>query len=558
MIKNNQIDQYDNVEISIERARNKIIDRMILASILFGVLASLFTMFRDSEVGINFSNTILNFTLVGVLLLLWFFRSLVHVTYKSAALFIVFFFIAVKSIQLLGTFSSGLIYLAFCGVVIVLSTSVKKSIFFTFLLSLIIPIIGYMFLTGSIRINENIAVVSTRLPVWLAYYFDYILISFILILGIGQMRNELMKNFSLISSTVDDLKKTNKQLNEEIEVKNAYEEKLILSNQKIKGLFDSGRDGILVVDSDKRVVEANPAIMELTGYGFSDLKNMNIIDLVSPENREFINSEFRKLIAGEIYKSLVEVIIINSNNNKVPVELNSSLLITDEGVLVMAMIRDITSRIELENQKFNAVLEAEERERERFSKDLHDDLGPVFSTLKLYLQTLGSNEKDEGKKEVLDNLSGIVDGAVKQVREISHNMSPYLLRDHGLVEAINVHIKKIEFAEAIKVNFNADLTETDKISMNMQVVLYRIFLELLNNTLKHAGADEIRIELRVSEFGLEFNYIDNGKGFDIKTLDEANAGIGIKNIINRLAAVKGTADFAYINELMTTKIRVPL
>jgi signal transduction histidine kinase len=172
----------------------------------------------------------------------------------------------------------------------------------------------------------------------------------------------------------------------------------------------------------------------------------------------------------------------------------------------------------------------------------------------LYLQTLRNKESDVSKKEILNSLSGMVDSAVKQVREISHNLSPYLLRDAGLVEAIRTHIRKFN-SNGIDAQLDIQGNEA-VISQSTQIVLYRVFLELLHNTLKHAGASIIRIHLMLSAKDVIFRYTDNGKGFDPR--QQTGSGIGLRNIENRVKALNGTLKFEKEPTGMTTTVRIPL
>ena len=149
----------------------------------------------------------------------------------------------------------------------------------------------------------------------------------------------------------------------------------------------------------------------------------------------------------------------------------------------------------------------------------------------------------------------MVDSAVKQVREISHNLSPYLLRDAGLVEAIRTHLKKftINGVDAqLETQNNAGIT----ISHPIEIVIYRVFLELLNNTVKHAQATKIRIQLSCLAKEVIFNYSDNGKGFD--AANQKNAGIGLKNIENRVRALNGSLRFQSESSGMTAVVKIPL
>jgi PAS domain S-box-containing protein len=385
-----------------------------------------------------------------------------------------------------------------------------------------------------------------------AYYF---LTAFIIAMGVGQLRVELNKNFGLLRLAVRDLEEANKNLKKEIELKNAYAEDLFVSNKKFQGLFEGSRDGVLLLNSDAHIIEANPAALEMSGYTLEELKTTNIFELVEESYRRIALDRFQRNIEGDILRGLTEVHIISKDGTIIPVEINSNLILAEDELMVLSTVRDISYRKIAENEKFNAALTAEENERERFSKDLHDDLGPVFSTLNLYLQTLSTKESDPAKKDILNNLSSIVDSAVKQVREISHNLSPYLLRDAGLVEAIRTHLKKYS-TSGIDAQLDMRNEDGSIIPHPIEIVLYRVFLELLNNTLKHAQANKIRIELSWSPKEIIFNYADNGIGFTRS--EEPSSGIGLKNIENRVKAMNGSLKF--VNEVngMAALVRIPL
>ncbi|MGF1635609.1 MAG: PAS domain S-box protein [Cyclobacteriaceae bacterium] len=376
-------------------------------------------------------------------------------------------------------------------------------------------------------------------------------------MGVGQLKEDLQANFSLLRSTINSLKNTNERLTTEIELKAAYEQELILSSRKFKSLFDSSRDGVLLLNSRGQVIEANQIILDMTGYDLEELRHIDIYDFVDDRFREQMKKNFDLVVYGNIQPPLTEFTIYNNKGETIPVELNTNLIITENDVMVLSTIRDISFRKELENEKFNAVIEAEERERERFSKDLHDDLGPVFSAAKLYLQTLQQQETDSKKLQVLEKITTVIDTAVKSVREISHNLSPYLLRDVGLVEAIKTHLRKIEENSELKVSAEVK-TEVDRLPVNIEVVIYRVFLELLNNTFKHSSASSIQIFLYYSKSNVKFIYIDNGIGFDLVEKLKKNEGIGLRNMMNRIKAFNGTIKFNSIEGEMVTKIDIAL
>lgn len=195
---------------------------------------------------------------------------------------------------------------------------------------------------------------------------------------------------------------------------------------------------------------------------------------------------------------------------------------------------------DMEKNILNAIIQAEETERKRFAKDLHDGLGPILSTVKMSMSSLTRIEKDDQTKKILHNTDLVIDEAIKSIREISNNLSPHILNNFGLNKAMRNFINKINLSDTIKINFSSNF-ENDRFESNTEVVLYRVLCELINNTLKHAGATQIRISLDKQSDMIICQYKDNGKGFDINKISPTNhTGMGYSNMLTRINSLKGT------------------
>jgi signal transduction histidine kinase len=195
---------------------------------------------------------------------------------------------------------------------------------------------------------------------------------------------------------------------------------------------------------------------------------------------------------------------------------------------------------DMEKNILNAIIQAEETERKRFAKDLHDGLGPILSTVKMSMSSLTRIEKDDQTKKILRNTDLVIDEAIKSIREISNNLSPHILNNFGLNKAMRNFINKINLSDTIKINFSSNF-ENDRFDGNTEVVLYRVLCELINNTLKHAGAKQIQISLEKQSDMIICQYKDNGKGFDIDKISPSDhAGMGYSNMLTRINSLKGT------------------
>jgi signal transduction histidine kinase len=234
------------------------------------------------------------------------------------------------------------------------------------------------------------------------------------------------------------------------------------------------------------------------------------------------------------------------------------------GVFLIQKIFKYMKKVEqekrdMEKNLLNAIIQAEETERKRFAKDLHDGLGPILSTIKMSLSSLTRIEKDDQTKKILRNTDMVIEEAIKSIREISNNLSPHILNNFGLIKAMRNFINKINYSDTIKIKFTSNF-EDERFESNTEVVLYRVFCELINNTIKHADATLISITLEKVPGQLSCKYKDNGKGFDINLLKPSQpTGMGYSNMVTRINSLNGTFNLTSGKEKGTkASITVPV
>ena len=194
-------------------------------------------------------------------------------------------------------------------------------------------------------------------------------------------------------------------------------------------------------------------------------------------------------------------------------------------------------RNETEKRVLSAIIRTEEQERQRFAKELHDGLGPLLSVVKMLLSGFDQNNPPEVNDKIKTNLKQAVDEAIVSVREISANISPHILNNFGLKDAIESFLKKLRPNENIKIHFDSNIDKL-RFPYNVEVIMYRVVCELINNTLRHAEATEINISLQLQDDTLYLEYTDNGMGFDVEQA-EIDGGMGLNNMQYRLQSGNG-------------------
>src|SRR6187402_3452949 len=177
---------------------------------------------------------------------------------------------------------------------------------------------------------------------------------------------------------------------------------------------------------------------------------------------------------------------------------------------IISIIRQQRKNVELYRKNVLAEITAMEKERARIAADLHDELGPMLSAIKL---KIGSFElTDEDDKREAKKTDDHIDSLMKRMREISYDLIPNTLIRKGLVVALKQFTDFINESDGLKINFKAD----DDISpeQNKSIHIYRIAQEVINNTIRHSGAKLLNINLKQENGTLILATTDDGEGFD--------------------------------------------
>lgn len=198
-------------------------------------------------------------------------------------------------------------------------------------------------------------------------------------------------------------------------------------------------------------------------------------------------------------------------------------------------------RKEGESRVLSAIVRTEEKERLNFSKELHDGLGPLLSSVKMAISGSRSQEKALNDNKVLENAEKLIDESITSLKEISNKLSPHVLNNFGLKKAIKSFISRLPSTTRLSINFDSNLGE-QRYSYNTEVVLYRVVCELISNSLQHSNAKNIFISLLDDDGSLKLDYLDDGVGFDKAILETVSEGLGFANIRSRVKSLNGSID----------------
>lgn len=344
----------------------------------------------------------------------------------------------------------------------------------------------------------------------------------------------------------EELKKLNEELEDRIIERT---DELLKSNdalkqteEKYRTVADFTYDWEYWINAHGDFIYVSPSCQRITGYASEEFMNDNdlIYKIIHPEDlnafSNHITHQFHSKDACEI-----EFRIITKEGNERWIGHACQPVFGNKGEFLgkRGSNRDITEKVKAENELLNGTIEIEERERNRFSHELHDGLGPLLSTIKLYFQWLAETDDAEKIKIITEKGNNNIEKAIQTTREVAYGLSSLILNNYGYVDAVLSFTQSINDTQKLTIDFtyNSD----DRFSNFHEIILYRITTELINNTLKYANATHVKIIFNHNKERniITFTYTDDGSGFDLDGTEKPSKGLGLMNIQQRIKTVRG-------------------
>jgi signal transduction histidine kinase len=233
------------------------------------------------------------------------------------------------------------------------------------------------------------------------------------------------------------------------------------------------------------------------------------------------------------------------------------------GVILIRQIFNYIYRVEserrhTESRMLSSVIAAEESERIRLSRELHDGLGPLMSSIKMTVSAIEQQAENDNQKQLAANVNVLVQEALKSVKDISANLSPQMLNHFGLEQALSNFINKVNDSKQLQINFKMR-AKHKRLPGNVEIIVYRVACELITNTFRHADAKSAGLEIVAENTHLILNYCDDGLGFDVDEVLVKQHGMGVANIYSRVSSLHGSVDIlSNPGDGMNVKIYIPL
>jgi len=299
----------------------------------------------------------------------------------------------------------------------------------------------------------------------------------------------------------------------------------------------------ILIHMDRKVVFANDFIIQILGYPKDEIIGKDLATLlIDPVDHEKAHFLYHLFINPRVIEEEIEIRTVSQKVILKTFLLRNSRIKYKGRNAVMTTLFDITERKNLERYVLGKVIEAEEKERKRFAADLHDDLGPTLSSIKLHLSLLENPKDPETFLSDLKMCKELLNDSIGKMRIIANNLMPRLIDNYGLEAALNSFIKMMQKEGQYTIEFISNLNGK-RFAKQVELHLYRIICELINNTVKHSGATKSKINLDFKGKILMLYYADNGKGYKVEEIHDRSKGMGIDNILQRVSLINGTIKF---------------
>jgi len=220
---------------------------------------------------------------------------------------------------------------------------------------------------------------------------------------------------------------------------------------------------------------------------------------------------------------------------------NNYISITGKSIMngMLYSINDVTNIKQAKNLSTLALIEGQELERHRLSKEIHDGVGPLMSTLKLHVDSIKSGWEKAPEKVVkkIEHIEDLLKTVSSDIRSISHDLMPSALIDFGLTKSLRNLCDNISSSKQVEVSFSQKGIK-GRLDKEVELNLYRIAQELLNNALKYAKATDIKVQIYKNELDkIILTVEDDGIGCDLTKLE--SSGIGLQNLKTRTQLMNG-------------------
>jgi PAS domain S-box-containing protein len=290
------------------------------------------------------------------------------------------------------------------------------------------------------------------------------------------------------------------------------------SQESYEELFTNASDAIWVHDMDGKIVIANKACEKVTGYPPDELIGKNVSEIMPPDALSIARKIKTKLMKGQSIDQRYDQRFIKKDGSEAIIELFTRLIKANgKPATFQNIARDVTEERRLRDNlrlQIHKTLMAQEEERKRIARELHDDIAQSILLLSRRLDILiseGTHKPPKAPVSKLEDIRAIANESYKSLQRYARDLRPSILDQMGLVAALNWLTEELGKELGVKTRVKAD--KLPPLPPETELALFRIAQEALNNVRKHAQASKVQIVVESSSSNMRMIVTDNGKGF---------------------------------------------
>ncbi len=382
-------------------------------------------------------------------------------------------------------------------------------------------------------------------------------------IGIGILFLEYLLLFrpggQAIKGYINKIQRNNKELESTLHELNIVKDEKVKLNHELSSLNDALTFTIsyATVRSDHSIIHISKLLLDWMGHNGNYRPN-NILDIIAKQDSE---KEYLKafLDSASIRRRKISINLVGQESEIKTYEIEAIPMNTLSGPYhLLIILNDITEQRNIQSEidqireaKFEAqikeqkarsllIIEAQENERKRIARDLHDGVGQSLTALKFQVQSIGNQPSNKISEQISD-LNKSIGSLIKEVRLVTFNLVPPELSDYGLITALHNMVDKVNKESDEQINLIIEQQQENRLEPHIETNLYRVTQEGLNNALKYSKADLINIIYNHNPDMLSISIEDHGIGFDTKAINpkKNGSGMGLEFMKERMAYLNG-------------------
>jgi len=313
-----------------------------------------------------------------------------------------------------------------------------------------------------------------------------------------------------------------------------------VSKDYFLSIYNAVTELIIILDNNQNISDINSSVCSLFNIELNEVIGKSIYHIIGDKKSTF--SKFERIKDSSINSYTFEA-EIDYNNIKIIGLLTSSKIIdrvnNKQGFLIK--IKDITQAKKTEQRIIQTIVRTEQNEQKRMADDLHDSLAQEVAMAKLMVTNLEvyGEKNDQNFNKLIQTSKHILDEAITHIREICYNLMPSVLIKGNIEIALSEFVKKLNSQNIIRFHYKSE-GNFDNLNSEIEIVIFRIVQEFINNSIKHSKAKNVTIVTKINgdnNFFIELK--DDGVGFNLKKLKPNTDGRGINNLKTKVNAFEG-------------------